>query len=55
MATYGEYATVGTRYSVAISKEIGKFEVSLGYYDFASDAGSEADEDNVVLTVSTSF
>jgi uncharacterized protein (TIGR02001 family) len=54
-ASYGDYDTIGTRYSAAISKEIGKFEVSLGYYSFTSDASSDADEDNVVLTIGTSF
>ena len=54
-ASYGDYDTVGTRYSVALGTSIGKFDVSLGYYDFSADAGAAADEDNVVLTVSTSF
>ena len=54
-ASYGDYDTVGTRYSLAVSKEIGKFELSVGYYDFTSDNNSASDEDHVVVSLSTSF
>jgi len=54
-ASYGDYDTVGTRYSVALAKTFGKFEISLGYYDFTADSGSAADEDNIVAAISTSF
>lgn len=54
-ASYGDYDTYGTRYSVALTKTLGKFEVSIGYYDFSADAGSASDEDNIVASLSTSF
>jgi uncharacterized protein (TIGR02001 family) len=54
-ASYGDYDTVGMRYLVSLSKEIGKFEVSLAYSDFTADSGSAADEDYVIATISTSF
>jgi uncharacterized protein (TIGR02001 family) len=52
---YGDYDTVGTRYSVGLSKSFGKFDVDVTYHDFSADAGSAGDEDNIVLTVGTSF
>ncbi len=52
---YGDYDTVGTRYSATLSKTIGKFDISVGYHDFSSDAGSAGDQDNIVATLSTSF
>ncbi len=54
-ASYGDYDTYGTRYSVSVSKALGNFELSVGYYDFTADAGSAADESNIVGTISTSF
>jgi len=53
-ATYGDYDTVGSNYIIALSKEIGKFELSVAYTDFSADAGGQ-DEDHVVATISTSF
>lgn len=62
--TYGDYGSgdqaVGAYYLVSASKSFGKFDVSLAYtamdYDSAT-AGHDSDgkEDNVVLTVGTSF
>ena len=55
-ATYGDYDEVGTNYIVSLSKEFGKFEVSVAYTDFSADNGSGLeDEDHIVGTISTSF
>ena len=54
-ASYGEYDEVGTNYLVSLSKSWGKFEFSVAYTDFSSDASSIYDEDHIVGTVSTSF
>ena len=54
-ASYGDYDTYGTRYSVAVTKTLGKFELSVGYYVFTSDASEASDEDNIVASISTSF
>ncbi len=53
-ATYGDYDAVGTRYAIAFSKTLGKFDLSIGYYDFSSDASGN-NEDNVVVSIGTSF
>ncbi len=54
-ASYGDYDEVGTNYLVSLSKSWGKFEFSVAYTDFSSDASSVYDEDHIVGTVSTSF
>jgi len=55
-ATYGDYDEVGTNYIVSLSKEFGKFEISVAYTDFSADNGSGLeDEDHIVGTISTSF
>ncbi len=54
-ASYGDYDEVGTNYLVSLSKSWGKFEFSVAYADFSSDAGSASDEDHIIGTVSTSF
>jgi len=54
-ATYGDYDTVGTYYLVGASKSFGKFDFNLAYTGISADSGSAADQDNVVLTVGTSF
>jgi uncharacterized protein (TIGR02001 family) len=54
-ASYGEYDTYGERYSVALTKSFGKFDLSVGYYDFTSEYSESMDEDYVVGTISTSF
>jgi uncharacterized protein (TIGR02001 family) len=51
---YGDYDTVGTRYSAGLSKSFGKFDVDVTYHDFTADAGG-TDEDNIVVTLGTSF
>ena len=52
---YGDYDTVGTRYSAGLSKSFGKFDIDVTYHDFSADSGSAADEDNIVVSVGTSF
>ena len=52
---YGDYDTVGTRYSAALTKSVGKFDLNVAYINFSADAGSSSDEDNIVATISTSF
>ncbi len=54
-AAYGDYEDLGTNYIISLSKEIAKFELSVAYTDFSADAGSAADEDNIVVSISTSF
>lgn len=54
-AEYGDYDTVGSRVMGGLSKSYGKFDFSLAYIDFSADSGSDADEDNIVFTVGTSF
>lgn len=52
---YGEYENTGERYSIGLAKSFGKFDFDLTYHDFSHDTVSANDEDNVVLTVGTSF
>ena len=54
-AAYGMYDTVGDRVTASLGKSLGKFDFSLAYAQFSADSGSAADEDNVYLTVGTSF
>jgi len=54
-ASYGDYDEVGTNYLVSLSRSWGKFEFSIAYTDFSSDASSIYDEDHIIGTVSTSF
>jgi len=52
---YGKYEDTGKRAGITLSKTYGKFDISLSYVDFQHDSDSSLDEDNVVVTVSTSF
>ena len=54
-ASYGDYDEVGTNYIVSLSKSWGKFEFSVAYSDFSSNANSLFDKDHIIGTVSTSF
>jgi uncharacterized protein (TIGR02001 family) len=60
-AGYGDWVDTedidgfGSNYIVSLSKEFGKFEVSVAYTDFESDFSSADDEDHIVGTISTSF
>ena len=55
-ATYGDYDSLGAYYLVGINKSFDKFDFTLAYT--ANDggvSGSEAEQDNVVVSVATSF
>ena len=52
---YGDYDTVGTRYSVGVSKSFEKVDFSVAYHNFDHDTTSASNEKNVVLSVGTSF
>ncbi len=54
-AVYGMYDTVGDYYSIGASKSLGKFDFTLAYTGISADSGSSDDQDNIVLTVGTSF
>jgi len=54
-AGYGNYDDIGYYYSVGLSRSFEKFDISLAYIDFSHDTDSNADEDNVVATVSFAF
>ena len=53
--TYGDYDTVGTYYTVALTRSFGKFDLSVAYSDFSSDIDSTLDEDYIIGSISTSF
>jgi len=52
---WGDYDTVGARYSVAVSKSFDKVDFSLGYHEFTHDTTSTKDEKNIVVSVGTEF
>jgi len=52
---YGEYDTVGSRYSIGLSKSFDKVDFSIAYISFDSDAGEAGDENHVVVSAGTSF
>jgi len=52
---WGDYDTVGTRYSVALSKSFDKVDFSIGYHEFTHDTDNSSDEKNIVVSVSTGF
>jgi len=52
---YGDYDTVGTRYSAGISKSFDKVDFSVAYHNFSPDAAGSDDQKNVVVSVGTSF
>ena len=64
-ATYGKYDDAGTLnaatnnygeyYLVSVSKSFGKFDYSLAYTGMDYEAAATKDQDNLVLTVGTSF
>jgi len=54
-ATYGDYMDYGTYASVGLTKSFGKFDINVMYAQYSDDFDSTADEDNIVLTVGTSF
>jgi len=55
-AHYGVYTNVGSDYSVGVSKSLGKIDFDLSYVGFTADDDTNSDDqDNIVLTVGTSF
>ena len=51
---YGDYENSGTHYFATLTKNIGKFDLSVAYINFSADAAS-SNEDNIVATISTNF
>lgn len=54
-ATYGDYMDYGTYLYAGFSKSFDKFDISVQYTEFNTDTVDMIDEDNVILTVGTSF
>ncbi|QOY52446.1 TorF family putative porin [Candidatus Sulfurimonas baltica] len=54
-ATYGDYKDYGKYASVGLSKSFGKFDINVMYAEYNDDFDSSADEENVVVTIGTSF
>ena len=52
---WGDYDTVGTRYSVGVSKSFEKVDFSIGYHEFTHDTTDSSDEKNIVISVGTEF
>ncbi|MCF6330521.1 MAG: TorF family putative porin [Sulfurimonas sp.] len=53
---YGIYTNIGSDYSVGISTSLDKIDFNLSYVGFITDSDTNADDqDNAILTVSTSF
>ena len=52
---WGDYDTVGTRYSVGVSKSFEKIDFSIGYHEFTHDTTDSSDEKNIVISVGTEF
>jgi len=52
---WGDYDTVGTRYSVGVSKSFDKIDFAIGYHEFTHDTDDSSDEKNIVLSVGTEF
>lgn len=55
LGNYGDYDNIGKYYSIGLSKSFEKFDLSVAYIDFDHDTNSNADEENVVGTISFSF
>ena len=55
-AHFGIYTNIGKDYSIGASKSLGKIDFDLSYVGFTADSDTNADDqDNIVLTVGTSF
>ncbi|SFV58275.1 Conserved hypothetical protein 2001 [hydrothermal vent metagenome] len=52
---WGDYDTVGSRYSVGVSKSFDKVDFSLSYHEFTHDTTDSNDEKNIVVSVGTDF
>lgn len=57
--TYGDYGSgdneVGSYYYIGASKSFGKFDFTLAYTGMDYDAAGAEDEDNLIVTIGTSF
>ncbi len=53
--TYGDYDTAGTYYLIGVNKSIDKFDFTLAYTANDADGDTDAEQDNIVATVGTSF
>jgi len=54
-ATYGDYDTSGSYYLVGLNKSFGKFDFTLAYTANDGNGDSDAEQDNFVATMATSF
>ena len=55
-ATYGDYDTLGAYYLVGANISLGKYDFSLAYTaNDGGKAGSTAEQDNIVATISSGF
>ncbi|MDQ1263503.1 MAG: hypothetical protein QG559_504 [Campylobacterota bacterium] len=52
---YGNYEDIGDNYSISLTKSFEKFDVSVAYIEFNHDNDAELDEENVVVTLSSTF
>ena len=54
-ATYGDYDSLGSYYLVGATITVDKFDLSIAYTANDGDGNSDAEQDNFVATVATSF
>jgi len=54
-ATYGDYDSAGTYYLVGLNKSFGKFDFTLAYTANDGNGVTDAEQDNFVATMGTSF
>ncbi len=54
-ATYGDYDKTGEYYSIGLTKTFGKFDFNVAYTGMEYDDADMKDEDNIIVTVGTSF
>ncbi len=55
-AVYGDYEEYGAHYLVGVNYSYSKYDFTLAYTaNDGGEAGSEAEQDNIVVTVATSF
>jgi len=53
--TYGDYDSSGAYYLLGVNKSFGKFDFTLAYTANDADGDSDAEQDNFVATMGTSF
>ncbi|MEA1891347.1 MAG: TorF family putative porin [Campylobacterota bacterium] len=54
-ATYGDYDSLGAYYLVGVNKSFDKFDLTLAYTANDGDGITENEQDNVVVSISSSF